>query len=174
MKMRAYPMKSCWKRRGRGGKSPSALADAARKIMLEALSPHRVRFREESQVLAYQRFRPLLLLALSKLASLGIGCSPADGIRLVREFFINDWPDFGRDAGVQRVVGGFLSYADKGAISTERSWRIGNMESNKPTESNPSWCSVAAGAVGHRGGKTAIRCGEPGSVAVARGSHRRV
>jgi hypothetical protein len=97
------------------GEVPSALADAARKIMLEALSPHRVRFREESQVLAYQRFRPLLLLALSKLAAIGIGCSPADGIRLVREFFVNDWPDFGCDAGVERVVGGFLSYAHKTA-----------------------------------------------------------
>ena len=97
------------------GEVPSAVADATRKIMLEALSPHRLRFREESQVLAYQRFRPLLLLALSRLASIGIGCAPADGIRLIREFFVNDWPNFGRDAGVEQVIGGFLSYAHKTA-----------------------------------------------------------
>lgn len=95
--------------------APSMVADTVRKIMLQALSSHRVRFREESQVLAYLRFRPLLLLALSRLSSIGIGCSPADGIALIREFFVNDWPNFGRGAGVEHVVGGFLSYAHKTA-----------------------------------------------------------
>ena len=38
-----------------------------------------------------------------------------DLIGLIREFFVNDWPNFGRDAGVEHVVGSFLSYAHKTA-----------------------------------------------------------
>ena len=96
------------------GETPALAALAVKKVMFEGL-PTAWRMSAEAGSIE-QRLRPLLLLTLSKLASIGITCPPADGLRLIRDFLRNEWPDLGwKTADTREVVSRFLSFAHKTA-----------------------------------------------------------
>jgi hypothetical protein len=97
------------------GETPALAALAVKKVMFEGLSTAWKTVGAEAGSIE-QRLRPLLLLTLSKLASIGISCPPADGLRLIRDFLRTEWPDVGWEpADTREVISRFLSFAHKTA-----------------------------------------------------------
>jgi hypothetical protein len=98
------------------GETPALAALAVQNVMFQALSTGRSRLGAETGLSLEQRLRPLLLLTLSKLASIGISCSPPDGLRLIRDFLRTEWSDLAcKPADTPEVVSRFLVFAHKTA-----------------------------------------------------------
>jgi len=93
------------------GEIPSVLAAVTKGVMLEALETN---LNDRFELTAHQRFRPLLLLTMSRLALIGIGCSPATGAKLVRDFFASKPAQ--RDWMAKDVIEGFLSFAHEASV----------------------------------------------------------
>jgi len=91
------------------GRDWFAEAGATKAALLKALPAAHLRVRAEAQLMAYKRFRPLLLFALSKLSAIGIRCPPVKGVRLIRAFF--DAQPMREHWVASQVIDDFLSFA---------------------------------------------------------------
>ena len=87
----------------------SVIVSTTKKALLNALPASDLRVRVEAQREAYRRFRPLLLLALSKLAHIGVRCPPVRALRLIRAFF--DAQPMREEWVASHVIDAFLSFA---------------------------------------------------------------